>query len=114
MSLALLRWDHRSNPTSPKFLAGYAIALPSIADKLLRAVLRPSHSSAFDPPSIKEWTKADHFVPLTPGEVESKRLALPLAFEVHLGTEPAPRTPQCFILLTTSCACSVMMCPDNR
>jgi hypothetical protein len=114
VSLALLWWDHRPNSTAPKFLAGNTIAIPSIADELLRAVLRPSHPNAFDPPSIKEWPEADHLVPLPTCEVESKGFSLPLTLKVHLGTEPTSRAPQGFVLLTTLCSRSVMMCPDNR
>ncbi len=114
VSLALLRRDDCPNSTSPKFLAGHAVAVPPITDELLRAVLRASHSSAFDPPGIKKGPKADHLVPLSTCEVESKRLALPLALEVHLGTEPTPGAPQGFVLLPTLCSRSVMMCPHDR
>ena len=114
VSLVALRGDHCTNPTPPEFHAGNAVAVPPITDELRWAVLWPSNPSAFDSPSIKEWPKADHLVPLSACEVESKGLALPLALEVHLGTEPASGAPQGFALLPTSCSCSVMMCPDDR
>lgn len=86
--LVALRWDDGSDSTAPQLLAGDAIAVSSIADKLLGAVLGPPYAWSLHPSSVQKWQEAEHLVALTASEMEGERLASPFALEVYLGAEP--------------------------